>query len=212
MAGFEAPSETTQGAIFDHHRFPRRSRGLARRRLRVSGWNVTSVVESERLCVAERALLPGLLLALSTRYRTLCFTSAWEDPNLFKAGSSLILRGRLKRRTTRPLDARRLRKVILRQAAVPLNGSGGDESAADNDFISRCWITLNANARGARTASARRVQAPLTREEGWKHPTSVDPADGRLAMAAFQMTVRAMSRHLTDSCAQSAPRPTQVRG
>jgi hypothetical protein len=93
--------------------------------------------------------LPVLLLAaLSIRYRNLCFVIAWEEPDTFEAGSTLIWRGRARRRKARLVEVNRIRKVIYARHGLSPDGDNGDkdESTADDDldialldYIQREW-------------------------------------------------------------------------
>jgi hypothetical protein len=93
--------------------------------------------------------LPALLLAaLSARYRNLCFIIAWEEPDTFEAGSSLIWQGRVRRRKARPVEVNRIRKAIYARHGLSPDGDNGadDESTADDDldialldYVQREW-------------------------------------------------------------------------
>ena len=93
--------------------------------------------------------LPVLLLGgLSARYRNLCFVIAWEEPDTFEAGSTLIWRGRARRRKARLVEVNRIRKVIYARHDLSPDGDNGDkdESTADDDldialldYIQREW-------------------------------------------------------------------------
>jgi hypothetical protein len=105
-------------------------------------WGLTDYVwPDDRLPV-----LP--LSALSARYRNLCFIIAWEEPDTFEAGSSLIWQGRVRRRKARPVEVNRIRKAIYARHGLSPDGDNGadDESTADDDldialldYVQREW-------------------------------------------------------------------------
>ena len=75
--------------------------------------------------------LPVLLLAaLSARYRNLCFIMAEEDTDTLEAGSTLIWRGRVRRRKARDAEVTRMIKVIWPRYGLSPDGDDGDEDVS----------------------------------------------------------------------------------
>jgi hypothetical protein len=98
----------------------------------------------------DDSLLQLLLAALSARYRNLCFTTAWEDPDTFEAGSTLIWRGHVRRRAVREAEMLRIRKEIYaRWGLSPDDDDNPDEATAFSadedldvallDYVQRHW-------------------------------------------------------------------------
>jgi hypothetical protein len=72
--------------------------------------------------------LPVLLLAaLSTRYRNLCFIMAWEETDTLEAGSTLIWRGRVRKRQARDAEVTRMIKVIWPRYGLSPDSDNEDE-------------------------------------------------------------------------------------
>ena len=59
---------------------------------------------------------------------------AWEEPDTFEAGSTLIWRGRARRRKARLVEVNRIRKVIYARNGLSPDGDNDDESTADDDL------------------------------------------------------------------------------
>ena len=79
--------------------------------------------------------LEQLLVALSKRYREVCFTACWEQPDTFEAGGTFVWRGRIANHSvSRAEYSRIMRHVYARYDMTPdVGGDETTEATADHD-------------------------------------------------------------------------------
>ena len=96
----------------------------------------------------DDSLFVLLLAALSSRYKNLCFVTAWEDPDMFEAASALIWRGRVRRRPLYKAEYAWIKKTIYARYGLSPDDDDpdADESIADSDldmamldYVQRHW-------------------------------------------------------------------------
>jgi len=137
----------------------------SRKGMSLAQWDLTDDVwPDDKLAVQ-------LLAALSERYRNLCFITVWEEPDTWEGGSTLIWRGRVRRRQARDAEVTRMVNVIWPKYGLSPDEDEDESGVAHGDVddalldqIQHEWDKeLERLLRGLSTLQTRRRLSPLRR-------------------------------------------------